>query len=338
MNYSIIIPAFNASGTLGECLKAVGALESRVNVCEVIVVDDGSSDDTSRVAQDFGAKVIRNEKPLGPAAARNTGAKAADAEILLFVDADIILPQEALTEYDRFFETNPSVTAVVGSRSPVSYYKNIISRYKSYWTAYNWSCGARSRVLNSSALAFKKNAFVELGGFDESIKEAFYEDDELGLRMSDKGYEIGVAVGVKAVHIKHYSFRTLLARDMNTDYAKYEVRSGRLATDLRKFSYSSVAPHILISFPFMLLVVVALIVMLAAGTNSRVTAVTLIFGFSLLIGLNRPFWNYVAGAEKFKLKTSLFVLIFFAHIFCVGIAQLVGYAKGILEGSRKKQS
>ena len=82
---SVIIPAYNAEATLGRCLSSLHRQSRPPD--EIIVVDDGSTDGTAKVAQRHGARII-SQGNAGPAAARNVGARAASGEVLLFTDAD----------------------------------------------------------------------------------------------------------------------------------------------------------------------------------------------------------------------------------------------------------
>ncbi|MFA4015306.1 MAG: hypothetical protein RUDDFDWM_000386 [Candidatus Fervidibacterota bacterium] len=84
---SVIIPAYNEAGRVGLTVSAVWELP---NVCEVIVVDDGSNDDTAREAFNAGAStVIRLPRRCGKGAALFEGVKVASGDVLLFVDADL---------------------------------------------------------------------------------------------------------------------------------------------------------------------------------------------------------------------------------------------------------
>lgn len=87
VNVSVIVPAHNAQSTIGRTLAALARQEFGGRY-EVIVVDDGSSDQTAQIARQAGARVISHPAPRGPAAARNAGRAAARGELLAFTDAD----------------------------------------------------------------------------------------------------------------------------------------------------------------------------------------------------------------------------------------------------------
>ncbi|MEP7199108.1 MAG: glycosyltransferase family A protein, partial [Chloroflexota bacterium] len=83
---SVIIPAYNAAPTLGDCLRALRQQSFAHDQYEVIVVDDGSTDETAAMAEQCGARIVRQPK-RGPAAARNLGVTQARGEVVLFTDA-----------------------------------------------------------------------------------------------------------------------------------------------------------------------------------------------------------------------------------------------------------
>ena len=93
MKISVVIPAYNASAFLPRCLESVFAQTLKPD--EVIVVDDGSTDNTGSVAAELGAKVVLQENS-GPSAARNTGIQNAAGEWIALLDADDLWAPEKL--------------------------------------------------------------------------------------------------------------------------------------------------------------------------------------------------------------------------------------------------
>ena len=92
---SIIVPAHNARQQLGPCIAAIN--DSTYKAFELIVVDDASTDGSGELAYAHGARVLSRRRQGGPAAARNRGAQAARGDLLLFVDADVLLRPDTLS-------------------------------------------------------------------------------------------------------------------------------------------------------------------------------------------------------------------------------------------------
>ncbi len=111
MRFSIVVPAYNEADYLANTLSSLQSQDFR-GPYEVIVVDNNSTDDTAKVAERFGVRVLR-ETRQGVCAARQRGAEAASGEILISADADTVYPPQWLTSLDRLFRTSPAV-AVAG--------------------------------------------------------------------------------------------------------------------------------------------------------------------------------------------------------------------------------
>lgn len=181
---SVIIPARNAAGTIGECILAVLSQTMPRDLYEVIVVDDGSSDRTPGVARQLGARVVP-QPPFGAAAARNTGARVARGEILVFVDPDCVPRVDWLAQMVAPFQAT-DVVAVTGAYEthqealiPRSIQAQLDDTYRRRGQA-----GATSIVEGYSA-AYRRSVFAALGGFDPALGSA--DDVELSYRIASCG-------------------------------------------------------------------------------------------------------------------------------------------------------
>ena len=126
---SVIIPSFNAEATLDACLRAVSG-----SVCtplEVIIVDDASSDRTAEIASSHGARLLANETQFGAAYSRNVGAMAAAGEILVFVDADVVVNADAISQAVDCLSAGDA-DAVFGSYVEEAGVPGFLNRFKNY--------------------------------------------------------------------------------------------------------------------------------------------------------------------------------------------------------------
>jgi glycosyltransferase involved in cell wall biosynthesis len=181
---SVIIPAFNEEKFLGNCLLSLK--EQDFKDFEIIVVDNNSTDRTSEIAKKFGAILI-SEKKQGVAFDRNKGAKIANGEILVFTDADTILPKNWLSRIKEEFEEDKELIAFGGScqfySGPISVklaskflLKPFLILDKSFSGGFN---------LMGCNMAIKREAFFKVGGFNENLK--LNEDVEISYRLREIG-------------------------------------------------------------------------------------------------------------------------------------------------------
>lgn len=110
---SILIPAFNCADILPECLEALQ--NQSVKPLEIIVIDDGSRDETADVAErSEGVKVVRRPEQGGAGAARATGAQQAKGDIIAFIDSDCVAPTDWVEKISNAFKDDPEIVAVGG--------------------------------------------------------------------------------------------------------------------------------------------------------------------------------------------------------------------------------
>src|SRR5262245_33859911 len=125
---AVIIPVHNGGEPFRQCLESMARAVPRP--AELIVVADGDSDGSWRVAEEFSAQVIRVSGPRGPAQARNIGARAAHSDLLFFVDADVTIPFDAVEQMATLFASEPGLAAAFGSYDDAPAAPNFLSQYK----------------------------------------------------------------------------------------------------------------------------------------------------------------------------------------------------------------
>ncbi|MGI5825437.1 MAG: mycofactocin biosynthesis glycosyltransferase MftF, partial [Bacillota bacterium] len=125
---SVIIPVKNRPEDIRDCLNSIFAVKWNKEKLEVIVVDDGSDDNTPQVAEELGAKVVRREKSGGPSVARNAGAAVASGEVLAFIDSDCTVDDTWLLDLTPYIMA-PGIGALGGFVA--SYYNTTsLDRYE----------------------------------------------------------------------------------------------------------------------------------------------------------------------------------------------------------------
>lgn len=177
---SVIIPAFNESGSIAKTLRALSAQSYRGEY-EVIVADNGSTDDTREIARRNGARVVMENHVKSAAGARQKGALGAQGQILLFTDADTIVPENWIEEFVLLFKNDPQLLAVSGMYDfyDGSAFLRIVTWMFNYYlfVVFNWHSGAN--------MAVKKDIFTRVGGFNTKI--SISEDSELFHRIEKEG-------------------------------------------------------------------------------------------------------------------------------------------------------
>jgi hypothetical protein len=227
LQIAVIVPVRDGHRYLERALPAL--LATLPEDAEVIVSDDGSRDGSADLAQALGARVVRSAAATGPAAARNRGAGAASAPVLVFLDADCLVHADTLARLTAGF-ADPAVAAVFGSydgapaaRTWISLYKNLAHHFvhqrsrpeaSTFWAG----CGAIRRA-----------SFEAIGGFDEAYVRPSIEDVELGYRLRAGGYQIRLVREAQVTHLKQWTLAGLVAsdfRDRAVPWARL-LRAGR---------------------------------------------------------------------------------------------------------------
>jgi len=166
LTVSVIMPVYNGIEFIQKSLPPLIAMKERGEIVEVIVVDDSSSDDTPDVASKLGATVIPSGGRLGPGGARNIAARNTKGDILWFIDADVIVHENAAKIMMTGFD-NDEVVAVFGSYDDEPPAQNFLSQYKNLVHHYYHQRAKKdASTFWSGCGAVKKDVFLKQGGFD----------------------------------------------------------------------------------------------------------------------------------------------------------------------------
>lgn len=211
---SIITPVYNGGYPFVCCLLAIS--RSHFTDWELIVVDDGSTDESAAIARKFGAKILNTSGREGPGAARNQGAKVATGKYLCFVDADCEVCHDAIALLGQKLQTQPEIDALFGSYDDAPKATNFIAQYKNLMHHYVHQQGSEDASTFWSGFGVvKRELFLELGGFDiERYPRPSIEDIELGYRIKQAGAKILLAKELQVKHHKAWRLMGLIKTDV----------------------------------------------------------------------------------------------------------------------------
>ena len=210
---SIVVPVHNGGFNFQQCLCSLKALEPAP--LEIIVVADGCTDDSSEIASKAGVQVIDLPQPQGPARARNNGAKQAKGKFLFFIDADVIVPVNAVEQIRSVFEKASDLTAVIGSYDDSPSQTNFLSQYKNLLHHHIHQAGnEEASTFWGACGAIRRNIFLKMGGFNENYSKPSIEDIELGYRLKQFGYKIRLLKSLQVKHLKVWRMISLLKSDV----------------------------------------------------------------------------------------------------------------------------
>jgi cellulose synthase/poly-beta-1,6-N-acetylglucosamine synthase-like glycosyltransferase len=191
---SAVIPATDGRGTLE---RAVAAIERSAGAPEELIVVD-------------------RPKAVGPAAARNIGARRATGDVVVFVDADVEVHHDAFTRIRDAFEQAPGLAAVFGSYDDDPSGDGLVSDFRNLLHHHVHQDGAGPATTFWAGLgAIRRDVFLELGGFDERrFSRPSVEDIELGIRLHERGDRVLLEPAIQGKHLKTWSLATMTKTDL----------------------------------------------------------------------------------------------------------------------------
>jgi len=302
MRCSAIIVTHNSGATIRECLEALAGQE-----CDIIVVDNASSDDTGQRVEEFvawnPARLIANEKNIGFAAAVNQGARQADGDVLLVLNPDAIAQPGAVAALLRCMDAT-GATAVGGAlmedggepargfafrRIPTLaplvceallvnqlWPGNPVNRRYRYLDA-DYSLQQEVEQPAGACLAIARTAWDMVGGFDEQFFPVWFEDVDFCKRLREQGARIFYCPEARFRHMGAHSVGQLSFRDKQVFWYSNMLRYAR-----KHFSAGQV---------------VVLRLAIVAGVTMRSVAA--------LFGVGKAPWGETLGAYSSVIRLAL---------------------------------
>ena len=181
--FSVVVPAYNAATTLGSCLSALRSMRAPAAGFETIVVDDGSTDATPAIAQQYGVRLIRQAN-AGASAARNAGMRAARGTWIAFIDADCVPARGWLAAFAAVLATDDgprlgAAGSTVGlpTQAPAARYVSLSGGLdaRKHLAHPRWPFPPSGNVL------YRRDALLAVGGFD--VRFRTYEACDLHDRL-----------------------------------------------------------------------------------------------------------------------------------------------------------
>lgn len=208
---SVVVPVYNMRDDLSKCIDALE--KSAVRDYQLIVVDDHSNDGSGESARARCDYFVRQDRNQGQAAARNLGARFAKADLLFFLDADVLVEPGTLGLVLEAFENEPGISALFCSYQHDTLPGNFVSQFKNLQHHYTHQVSSREAATFCGGFgAIRRPVFEQHGGFDESQRAM--EDVELGYRLHRAGHRISLCPWIQLTHTKKYSLGGLVKSDV----------------------------------------------------------------------------------------------------------------------------
>ena len=272
---------------LERCLSALN--KSLYDNWECIVVDDGSTDDSVKIAHAHGVRTISGTPTHGgPARARNLGAHIANGELLFFLDADVAVQPGTIAHAVATMTSDPNIAACFGSYDNNPSEQNFLSQYRNllhHFVHQNSSVDA-STFWSGCGMIWR-DIFREMDGFDtETYTRPSIEDIDLGYRLIKAGYQVRLEKLLLVQHMKQWQAKNMIVtdiRDRALPWTRLIIEQGGIPNDLNLQTSQRLSTAVTFFIIFALI-----------GSLFWPSALLLIPLFMLLLlRLNRDFYTFL---------------------------------------------
>lgn len=218
---SVVVPVYNDARAVRETVEHL--LRQSLPAHEIVVVDDGSTDETPEVLKRFGDRIILLSKPNGgPASARNCGVAAASGDLVAFTDSDCLPQEDWLAELVKGFDGGGDevggVGGVIRRADP-----GLLSEYADVLGLLGPVIGGdgKPHIFATANVCFPRSVLLEANLFDEHFTKPGGEDVALCYKIRDLGYEFRLAEETLVLHHHRRNVRSYLRTMANYGEGQY---------------------------------------------------------------------------------------------------------------------
>lgn len=187
---SLVLPCFNRIKQTRDLLTSLSEADF---MCQIILVDDCSPKSLECMVEEYSnlnINYIRNEKNSGAAFSRNVGVRESLHSLIAFTDNDCIVDKNWLIRLHDSIKKSPTSTAGVGGKV-IATDGDVFSRYYDYHKTLDpWFFRGKFYYLTTANAIFRKNVFLLVDGFDETVPGAGGEDPGICFKLQNAGYKI----------------------------------------------------------------------------------------------------------------------------------------------------
>lgn len=323
MPVSIIIPFHR---NLQHLNLSVTAARQSMPEAEILIAADGAMDDCHPLAAEQRALVIDVEGPSGPATARNRAAARATGDLLIFVDADVVVAADALPRLSGLFDAQPALAGAFGAYDLAPPEPNFMSQFKNLSHARIHEVGAGGASTFWAGLgAMRASVFRSVGGFDERFHRPSVEDIDLGYRVSTQGHRLLLDPAIRGRHLKRWTLGSSIVTEVT-------ARGIPWVQLLRRYAPRS--NELNLSAALRASVVVAYVLLLATiGTwFSPWSAGVAVAAVIALIALNFDYYRWFARQRGLLFAVRV-VPAHAIHHLCNGLSFVLGVALHLVSKS-----
>ncbi|NLO91125.1 MAG: glycosyltransferase [Elusimicrobia bacterium] len=309
---SIVIPAYNAARTIGQTLTAC---LSQTLPCEVIVVDDGSTDNTPELARGFAGVKLLRQSNAGPATARNAGWRAASGELVFFTDSDCVPEKDWVEKLLAMFDSDE--VGAAGGTYGIMNPHSLAARCIHYEIQFRHSrLPDRVRYLGTFSLAVRKSLLERFGGFDQSFRIACGEDADFTYRLTEAGCVLRFTREARVGHYFPESTRAFLRQQFWRGYWIMRLMK-RHPRRLGRDDYSGVRDAVQPPLFFLIMLALPLCLFVPA-----------LWKWWLALNLLGAALQYAPAAFALRASSDLTMLYMFPFLYLRGFCWAAGCAWG----------